>query len=303
MHCVCIALALLPLRLRASPVCLHLRFAGNLLVLPDGRVGFLDFGIVGRISEATWRGLEALLVATSTQDYSVMVGAAWVWVGGIGGCCRSPWGSCSTLSAVCTTIPPTSTSTLHLPSTSTPPPPRPQTAQARALGSMGATDADVDYDAFARDLESFFSELDALQGSLVVAAAPPSSLGGEGGIAAGLDIDQAAANRLALELVRIGESHGVRFPPDFGECLCARCGSVWGAGGVGEGARGRRGWAADCGRIPKRSTGLQAGALTGELRVDPPDPPPPPLSHQVCCSSSRCTLTGTCAPWLRGCRC
>lgn len=24
--------------------------AGNLLVLPDGRVGFIDFGIVGRIS-------------------------------------------------------------------------------------------------------------------------------------------------------------------------------------------------------------------------------------------------------------
>ena len=27
---------------------------GNLLVLSDGRVGFIDFGIVGRISKPTW---------------------------------------------------------------------------------------------------------------------------------------------------------------------------------------------------------------------------------------------------------
>jgi len=35
--------------------------AGNLLVLPDGRVGFLDFGIVGRISPVTWRAVEMLM--------------------------------------------------------------------------------------------------------------------------------------------------------------------------------------------------------------------------------------------------
>jgi hypothetical protein len=35
--------------------------AGNLLVLKDGRVGFLDFGIVGRISPITFKvGLHAL---------------------------------------------------------------------------------------------------------------------------------------------------------------------------------------------------------------------------------------------------
>ena len=27
---------------------------GNLLVLPDGRVGFIDFGIVGRVLPVTW---------------------------------------------------------------------------------------------------------------------------------------------------------------------------------------------------------------------------------------------------------
>lgn len=47
--------------------------AGNLLVLPDGRVGFIDFGIVGRISQPTWRAVEALLRATGTGDYDTMV--------------------------------------------------------------------------------------------------------------------------------------------------------------------------------------------------------------------------------------
>jgi aarF domain-containing kinase len=81
---------------------------------------------------------------------------------------------------------------------------------------MGATDAGVDYTAFSRDLEAFFGDLDRLQGSLVVAAG-----GGPGGpgLAASLEVDQAAVNRLALELVRIGEAHGVRFPPDFGLLL------------------------------------------------------------------------------------
>ena len=36
-------------------------------VLPDGRVGFIDFGIVGRISPVTWRAVEALL-GLSTSD-------------------------------------------------------------------------------------------------------------------------------------------------------------------------------------------------------------------------------------------
>ncbi|GBF91070.1 hypothetical protein Rsub_03926 [Raphidocelis subcapitata] len=132
--------------------------AGNLLALPDGRAGFLDFGIAGRVSEATWRGLEALLGSTAVGDYATM---------------------------------------------------------ARALGAMGAAGEGVDYDAFARDLGSFFSQLESLQAGLVVATAG----GGGGGLAAGLDIDSAAVNRLALELARIGEAHGVRFPPDFGLLL------------------------------------------------------------------------------------
>lgn len=31
--------------------------SGNLLVLTDGRIGFIDFGIVGKISPKTWQVL------------------------------------------------------------------------------------------------------------------------------------------------------------------------------------------------------------------------------------------------------
>jgi hypothetical protein len=93
--------------------------------------------------------------------------------------------------------------------------------QARALGAMGATGPDVDYDAFARDLADFFGGLDQLQGSLVVAAAPAGS-GGVGGVGAALEVDQAAVNRLALELVRVAESHGVRWAQQSGGRAPAR---------------------------------------------------------------------------------
>jgi hypothetical protein len=62
---------------------------GNLLVLSDGRVGFIDFGIVGRVSPVTWAACEALLAAMATgkawQQGRVWYGATrWVsaWQGG-----------------------------------------------------------------------------------------------------------------------------------------------------------------------------------------------------------------------------
>ncbi|PNW79251.1 hypothetical protein CHLRE_09g407801v5 [Chlamydomonas reinhardtii] len=142
--------------------------AGNLLVLSDGRVAFIDFGIVGRISPVTWRAVEALIGSMALADYETM---------------------------------------------------------ARALATIGACSTDVDYSAFARDLEAFFAELEQINSSLVVTRGPPGAdggwarmAGGGGGAAmsASLEVDQAQLNRLFVQLVRIGEVHGVKFPREFG---------------------------------------------------------------------------------------
>jgi aarF domain-containing kinase len=46
--------------------------AGNLLLLHDGRVGFIDFGIVGRISETVFKSVTQLSTALAAQDYQAM---------------------------------------------------------------------------------------------------------------------------------------------------------------------------------------------------------------------------------------
>jgi len=43
--------------------------SGNLLVLDDGRIGFIDFGIVGRIGPATWAAMIALMEAIEEGNY------------------------------------------------------------------------------------------------------------------------------------------------------------------------------------------------------------------------------------------
>lgn len=45
--------------------------AGNLLVLEGGRVGFIDFGIVGRIQKKTWTAMNSLLLAMNGRDYKL----------------------------------------------------------------------------------------------------------------------------------------------------------------------------------------------------------------------------------------
>lgn len=42
---------------------------GNILVLEDGKVGFIDFGIVGRIPTSTWNALDGLLGSFALKDY------------------------------------------------------------------------------------------------------------------------------------------------------------------------------------------------------------------------------------------
>lgn len=49
--------------------------AGNVMMLNDGRIGFLDFGIVGRISPKTWQGLTSLGVCVPAEDFNGMAQA------------------------------------------------------------------------------------------------------------------------------------------------------------------------------------------------------------------------------------
>ncbi|PKU79597.1 putative aarF domain-containing protein kinase [Dendrobium catenatum] len=49
--------------------------AGNLWLLRDGRIGFLDFGIVGRISPKTWAAIEIFLSSFASEDYEEMASA------------------------------------------------------------------------------------------------------------------------------------------------------------------------------------------------------------------------------------
>lgn len=43
--------------------------AGNVMILEDGRVGFIDFGIVGKISKPAWDALLNLTIAVPAKDY------------------------------------------------------------------------------------------------------------------------------------------------------------------------------------------------------------------------------------------
>lgn len=46
--------------------------AGNLIVCDDGKVGFIDFGIVGRISPSIWGAVQAFFQSTASRDYKRM---------------------------------------------------------------------------------------------------------------------------------------------------------------------------------------------------------------------------------------
>lgn len=46
--------------------------AGNVMMLNDGRIGFIDFGIVGRLSSSTWEGLTSLSVCVPNEDFDAL---------------------------------------------------------------------------------------------------------------------------------------------------------------------------------------------------------------------------------------
>ncbi len=49
--------------------------SGNLLVLEDGKVGFIDFGMVGRVGEKTFKAVNELSAALAVADYEGMAKA------------------------------------------------------------------------------------------------------------------------------------------------------------------------------------------------------------------------------------
>lgn len=49
--------------------------AGNLLVLKDGKIGFIDFGIVGRIRPDTWKSVSKFIATVGQEDYFGMAEA------------------------------------------------------------------------------------------------------------------------------------------------------------------------------------------------------------------------------------
>jgi len=136
--------------------------AGNMLVLRDGRVGFIDFGIVGRLSPGTWQALQTLLIGAATKDY---------------------------------------------------------TSVAKALVTIGATSDVVDIDAFSRDIRDLFTAIDQLDARLVATGTRGSNGAGSRSFEASVVVDEAQVNRLVLDIVRVSETHGLRFPREFGLLL------------------------------------------------------------------------------------
>jgi aarF domain-containing kinase len=116
--------------------------AGNIMVMEDGRVGFIDFGIVGRISKKTQEGVNSLIKSMMMYDYKTM---------------------------------------------------------AESMLTIGMTRNKVDTDQLAKDLEAFY-----MAGESLINDPLPDSL-----------TDLSEPEQSLMEIVRIAEVHGIRFPREF----------------------------------------------------------------------------------------
>lgn len=114
--------------------------AGNVMLLEDGRIGFIDFGIVGQLAPQVWSASLAFMDALQHTHYQSM---------------------------------------------------------AESMMQMGMTKQQVNVTALAQDIERLFTEVMLADPQSILASTP------------------ADLNHMLLDIVAVGERHGIRFPRDF----------------------------------------------------------------------------------------